>query len=55
MKKWLPVATTVAITIGTAVFSPQFVAAHPIIFAVGNALAMVLHAVLPSTVYTIPT
>lgn len=50
MNKWLPVVVTVAITIGTAIFTPAFLAAHPYVYAGANAAAQVLHALLPSTV-----
>jgi hypothetical protein len=50
MLKWIPVATTVTVTILTAIFSPAFIAAHPTAFALLNAAAQVLHSVLPSTV-----
>jgi hypothetical protein len=50
MTKWLPVGVTVAITILTALFTPAFVVAHVTAFALFNAAAQVLHAVLPSTV-----
>lgn len=46
--KYGPVVATVAGTIGAAVFTPAFVAAHTTVFAVLNALAMILHAALPS-------
>lgn len=47
--KWIPIATTVAITVLTALLSPAFLAAHPYVYAGLNAGAQVLHAVLPST------
>jgi hypothetical protein len=50
MTKWIPLAVTLSITLLTAIFTPQFVAAHPTLFLVFNALAQVLHAVLPSTI-----
>lgn len=50
MTKWLPIAVTVLITLGTAVFTPAFLAAHPYVYAGLNAGAQVLHSVLPSTV-----
>jgi hypothetical protein len=43
-----PLVFTVAGTIGAAVFTPGFIAAHPIAFAWVNAAAQLLHAVLPS-------
>lgn len=46
--KWIPLVITVAGTIGAAIFTPAFVAAHPVVFADLNAVAMVLHAALPS-------
>ena len=48
MTKWLPLLLTVAGTIGATVLTPSFVLTHPTVFAVLNAAAMVLHAVLPS-------
>jgi hypothetical protein len=48
MLEWLPVITTMAITLLTAILTPSFLAIHPVVFAVLNALAMLLHAILPS-------
>jgi hypothetical protein len=50
MLTWLPVILTMLTTMLTAIFTPTFVAAHLTLFAVLNALAQLLHAVLPSTV-----
>jgi hypothetical protein len=47
--KWLPVTVTSGATVLTALFTPAFVMAHPVLFAVLNAVAQLLHAVLPST------
>ena len=46
--KYGPLAFTLAGTIGAAVFTPAFVAAHPMAFAWVNAAAQLLHAILPS-------
>jgi hypothetical protein len=46
--KFLPVIVSVTGTIGTAVFTPGFLLSHPVIFSELNALAMLLHAALPS-------
>ncbi len=43
-----PLVCTVAGTIGAAVFTPGFIAAHPMAFAWVNAAAQFLHAILPS-------
>jgi hypothetical protein len=43
-----PLVCTLAGTIGAAIFTPTFIAAHPAAFAWVNALAQLLHAVLPS-------
>jgi hypothetical protein len=43
-----PLIFTLAGTIGAAVFTPAFIAAHPMAFAWVNAGAQLLHAVLPS-------
>jgi hypothetical protein len=50
LTKWLPVIVTAGATILTALFSPSFITTHPVLFAVLNGLAQLLHAVLPSTV-----
>jgi len=47
-----PVVCTVAATIGAAIFTPNFIAAHPMAFAWVNAAAQLLHAVLPSIFQT---
>lgn len=46
--KYGPLAFTVAGTIGAAIFTPDFIAGHPIAFAWVNAAAQLLHAILPS-------
>jgi hypothetical protein len=48
LSKYGPVICTLAGTIGAAVFTPSFIAAHPAAFAWVNAAAQLLHAVLPS-------
>jgi hypothetical protein len=48
LKQYGPLVCTVAGTIGAAIFTPAFVAAHPVVFAWVNAAAQLLHAVLPS-------
>jgi hypothetical protein len=48
LKKYGPLTITLAGTIGAALFTPDFVAAHPVAFAWVNAGAQLLHAVLPS-------
>jgi hypothetical protein len=47
--KWIPVVVTASTTVLTAVFSPTFITAHPLAFAVANGFAQLLHSVLPST------
>lgn len=46
--KYGPILVTVAGTIGVAVFTPQFITAHPQAFAVLALGTQVLHAALPS-------
>jgi len=46
--KYGPVIITIAGTIGAAIFTPTFVLAHPVAFAWVNAVAQLLHAMLPS-------
>ncbi|HTR24674.1 MAG TPA: hypothetical protein VMI10_11875 [Terriglobales bacterium] len=46
--KYGPVVITIAGTIGAAIFTPGFVLAHPVAFAWVNAVAQLLHAMLPS-------
>jgi len=48
LKQYGPLVITLAGTIGAAVFTPAFIAAHPVAFACVNAAAQLLHAVLPS-------
>ncbi len=48
VKQYGPVLITLAGTIGAAIFTPAFIAAHPLAFAWINAAAQLLHAVLPS-------
>lgn len=47
-----PLVCTLAGTIGAAIFTPTFIAAHPLAFAWVNAAAQLLHAVLPSIFQT---
>lgn len=47
-----PLVCTLAGTIGAAIFTPTFIAAHPVMFAWVNAAAQLLHAVLPSIFQT---
>jgi hypothetical protein len=48
IKQYGPLITTLAGTIGAAVFTPAFIAAHPFAFAAAGGIAQLLHAVLPS-------
>ena len=48
LTKYGPLVFTLAGTIGAAVFTPAFISAHPAAFACVNAVAQLLHAVLPS-------
>jgi hypothetical protein len=48
LKQYGPLVMTLTGTIGAAVFTPAFIAAHPVAFAWVNAAAQLLHAVLPS-------
>jgi hypothetical protein len=48
LKQYGPLVCTLAGTIGAALFTPAFIAAHPLAFAWVNAAAQFLHAVLPS-------
>lgn len=48
MKKYLPIIITLAGTLGVAIFTPSFIMAHPVAFAVVNGVAQVAHAILPS-------
>ncbi len=48
MKKYLPLVVTLAGTLGTAICTPTFVAAHPLVFVWVGAAAQILHAALPS-------
>jgi hypothetical protein len=50
--KYGPVVITIAATIGAAIFTPAFILAHPVAFAWVNALAQLLHAMLPSIFQT---
>ena len=47
-----PVLITVAGTIGAAIFTPAFILGHPMVFAWVNALAQLMHAILPSIFQT---
>jgi hypothetical protein len=46
--KYGPLVFTVAGTIGAAIFTPDFIASHPMAFAWVNAAAQLLHSILPS-------
>ncbi|HVM92354.1 MAG TPA: hypothetical protein VMT67_06055 [Terriglobales bacterium] len=46
--KYGPVVITIAGTVGAAIFTPAFVLAHPVAFAWVNAVAQLMHAMLPS-------
>jgi hypothetical protein len=48
MSKYLPLILTLAGTLGAAILTPTFLAAHVQVFAVVGAVAQVLHAALPS-------
>ena len=47
-----PLVATIAGTIGAAIFTPGFILAHPMAFAWVNAIAQMLHAMLPSIFQT---
>lgn len=47
-----PVVITIASTIGAAIFTPALILAHPMAFAWVNAVAQLLHAILPSIFQT---
>jgi hypothetical protein len=48
LTKYFPLIVTLAGTVGAAVFTPDFVAHHPTVFIAVNAVAQILHSVLPS-------
>jgi hypothetical protein len=48
LKQYGPLVCTLAGTIGAAIFTPNFIATHPLAFAWVNAAAQLFHAVLPS-------
>jgi len=48
MSRYLPIIFTVVGTLGAALLTPSFVAAHPAVFAIVNVAAQLLHAALPS-------
>jgi len=52
LKQYGPLLITLAGTIGAAIFTPAFIAAHPVAFSAVNAAAQLLHAVLPSIFQT---
>jgi len=52
LKQYVPLVCTLAGTIGAAIFTPSFIAAHAVAFAWVNAMAQLLHAVLPSIFQT---
>ena len=47
-----PLTLTLAATIGAAIFTPSFIALHPMAFAWVNAAAQLFHAILPSIFQT---
>lgn len=47
-----PLLVTIAGTVGVAILTPAFIAAHPMTFAWVNAMAQLLHAALPSIFQT---
>jgi hypothetical protein len=52
LKQYGPLVCTLAGTMGAAIFTPNFIAAHALAFAWVNAAAQLLHAVLPSIFQT---
>jgi hypothetical protein len=46
--KWIPLAVTLAGTVGAAIFTPAFLSAHPLAFTWIGGAAQVIHALLPS-------
>lgn len=54
MLTWLPVIVTMLTTLGVAIFTPSFIMAHPMLFAVLNALAQLAHSILPSNAGVAP-
>ena len=48
VSRFIPLIVTLGGTLGAFFFTPAFVAAHPVVFVAVNAVAQVLHAVLPS-------
>jgi hypothetical protein len=48
LTKFLPLILTLTGTVGAAIFTPSFVATHPVAFLLLNALSQTLHAALPS-------
>lgn len=48
LKQYGPLVCTLAGTIGAAILTPTFIAAHPFAFACVAMLAQLLHAMLPS-------
>lgn len=52
LSQYGPLLLTIAGTIGAAIFTPAYIAAHPMTFAWVNALAQLLHATLPSIFQT---
>lgn len=52
LQRYGPLLITLAGTVGAAVFTPAFIAAHPLAFAGVNMAAQLLHAVLPSIFQT---
>ena len=52
LAKYGPLLVTIAGTVGVAIFTPAFIAGHPMAFAWVNAMAQLLHATLPSIFQT---
>jgi len=46
--KYIPIIVTVAGTLGAAVFTPHFLAAHPMVAAGAAITVQIIHAALPS-------
>ncbi len=54
IRQYGPLVITLAATIGAAVFTPAFIEAHPLAFAVVGGIAQLLHAALPSVFNNMP-
>jgi hypothetical protein len=48
LSKYGAVIVTISGTLGIAILTPAFVAAHPLAFAIANVVAQSVHAALPS-------